>query len=290
MDAALEDHAHPARHVADGRTDAAGRRLRVRLALILRLEAVADTHMSHRVVRPLHEIAEARAGNRHAEWCVKRLLRQGRPFGVRCHRDRLCSRCHSEVGIRVVIAERVQFRKAQATQHLFAVIAKIFQLIACVVRQAGTMRIHIGDRHMAGDPVIAQGEPREMRRDGRIPGDQAETDLVRHHRCTDRLGQGGELEDRVGIDGIGGADATHAETGRIDGLAVAHDRYRQPRNVRSLQHVGSQSVQPGDRAVDLRWRDDIGRGLRGRHGWVDGIPRFISKRGEDDKHSERRAQ
>ena len=278
----VQHHRHPACHVMDGGTDTAGGRLRVGLALVFRLPPVTDSHVSHRMVRLAHEVGEARAGRSHAEGLVEHLLGQARPVRVRGCGNRLGGRGDAEVRIGIIGAKLMKLREAQALQYLPAVISKVFQLVAGVVGQSRTVGVHVGDRDVMRDPVVAQGEPRQVLDQLRVPGDHARPNLMRNDRCSDRFRQRGQLEHRVGVHRVIAADATHAEALRVHGLVIAHDRDGQAGNVRSAEQVCREIIQPADRRVDLPWWNDIGGGLRWRHCRIDRDRRRVGIRCHGD--------
>jgi hypothetical protein len=74
INAVVQHHHHPGCHVMGGGTDTAGSRLRVGLTLVFGLPAVTDPDVSHRVVRLVHEVGEARTGRIHTEGFVEHLL------------------------------------------------------------------------------------------------------------------------------------------------------------------------------------------------------------------------
>ncbi len=275
--AAAQHHRHPAGEVAHIGGDAAGGRLRVRLALVPRLILALDLHMADGTVRPGDEIGEARGGRVHAERLVQHLVGQARPVLAVGGGDRLRRGGEAEIGIGIGVAEAGQRQQAQPLQHLLAVVAEIFQHIAGMVRQAGTVGEQIGDGDVLRHPRVRQREPGQVLHHRRVPGDRAGADLMGDHGGGERLRQRGDLEHGVGVDLCRLTILAHAEALGIDGGAVLHHGDRHAGNAGLAHDVAGERIEPVERLLELARRHRHHREL----GWRRQI--FGERRGSEQE-------
>ena len=99
--------------------------------------------------------------------------------------------------------------------------------------------------------------------DAAVPRDLAVAHQRRHDSRGQRLGERGELEHRVGVNGFGLANLANAEGAEKDDFIAMDDGDREPRYELSVDDLPRELLEFGQRRGDLL----LGRGLRqGRQG------------------------
>ncbi|MNN14486.1 hypothetical protein D3C81_1275490 [compost metagenome] len=215
--------------------------------------------MAERAVVARGKVGVARAGAGHAQRLVDGLLGQRGPVDARGVRHRFGRGGHAEVGVLVDRAQRMQRQEAQARQHLAAVVAHVFEPVAGVVGQAGTMRIEVADGDGFSRFRIGQCKPWQVLDHRGVPADAAAPDLPRHYRGADGFRHGGELEHGVGVDRRGIGHQSAAKAPGVNGLIAAYHRDGHAGHARAGHQVGGQRIDLGDGAGDLRFGSRIRR-------------------------------
>ena len=221
-----QNHLHPSGHVVDGRTHPAGGRLGIRLPLVQRLETVAASGMRHRAVFPCHEIIEPRTGPGHAKRLKQGLVRKVGPFGPGCFGNRLGAGGQAEIRVGVARSEGAQGLQAQTFEDCLPVKADVFQIVAGMVRQAGTVAVEIPHCQTFGNIGIGKAEPWQQVAHPAVPRNNAARDLPGNDCCSDRLGHGSHLENGVGVNRLIALAAPLSEAFRVDSLSLVYDGNR----------------------------------------------------------------
>src|SRR5260370_19739842 len=128
-------------------------------------------------------------------------------------------------------------------QNLGRVVAYVFQRIAGVVRQSAAMAEHVAQRDLARHPRVMHCKFGIVANDRVVTCDQSVADERRDHRRSDGLRQRRELENRVGIDGLGLACLPDAEAFEVDDLILVDDGDGQARYASSFQRFEHEIVQ-----------------------------------------------
>ena len=124
--------------------------------------------------------------------------------------------------------------------------------VARAQAQAAAVHEQVAHGHLVGHPCVVHAEPRDVVDDLVVPLDLAVVDQHRERGGGDRLAGRSGRKDGVGVHALGRTELAHAVAFREHGLAVLHDRDRQPRHAVRL-HGG------------LHARVEVGR-LRGECG------------------------
>lgn len=108
-------------------------------------------------------------------------------------------------------------------QYRDAVVANVLEVVSGGARKPAAMRKQVADGELACRIRISQPEGRIEIGDLRIPGHDPVANQRRHDGGGNRFGKGGDLEHRVGVDGLWLAGLAMPKTLEEDHLVIAHD-------------------------------------------------------------------
>src|SRR6185312_2839902 len=167
-------------------------------------------------------------------------------------RHRACGQ--AVIGISEGNAKRRERFVTQPVDNLCPAEAHIFEALARMIRQAASVREHVGNRDVRADPGIPQRKIGNLLRNRIAPLEFTGPDFARYDRCRERLRNRRKLENRIRVDSVVRSELSHAETLRIYDLAVAYDGNCQPRYARALEYSCGDPIEGGNGGIDARRR------------------------------------
>ena len=120
------------------------------------------------------------------------------------------------------------------------------------------MGVEIGDRQFSCGRGIGESEPGQQALHPAVPCHAADADLMGDDGGAERLGDGSELEDGVGVHGSGFAHPAEAVAAGEAQTLTLHDGQCDPRNARACLQALRQRIGGGD-GVGRAGRDPAGR-------------------------------
>ncbi len=248
----IEQHLHPARHVAQRTTDAAGRHrrqvradrsIRVHYRVAITAPGMRLRHVAHALHRPRPHLAA-----RHAQWFEHLLAHQlVVRLATRCRRHFPGHHVHQVVvGVAAAeAADRFQVRQPRDDVRTGERVRfRPQHQVTGAQAQAAVVDQQVAYLHLLAHPRIVHAEARQILLHRILPAQLALLHQSRQQRGGHRLAVGGDLEQRVLVDAA--AVATRAFGVAIDHLPVVDHRYGQPGQVLVLDHSGDVGIEGGD--------------------------------------------
>ena len=277
---AAEQQAEPLRHVADRRVDPAGGTIGVRPRELggvgrERGHLAVDQLVRSGGIGGRLEGLLARRARPHAERpeqsrveTVRPGLPAGRPREIRSHQEEIV-----HVG-ELAPEARDGLDQLDLRDDVVGRVAEDGHAVASIRRHPAVLGHEVGYLELARHPGVVHLEARQMVDHPVGPGELPVVDLHRNQRRRECLRRRADLEEGVGIDGVGAAHALHAEALRVDDLIVLHDGNGETRDVPLLLRGLGVRFELGEYLVLRSWR--LGAARRDR------------PRGDDDPRRHRR--
>ena len=251
---AVEQEAHPLRHVQHARVHRAGRRDRVGELLRgggQRTQGVVDAGVRARDIGPGAELGPVHHGLRHAEWVedpgadqVLPRASVGRSRGK--PRDRVADVVVGESRPETALGRK----ETQPVDHLGeGQVAPIPQVLR--VGEPDHMGQQVAEPHLAGSVGIVEHEPRQHGRDRVVPPELARVHHERHRQGGERLGRGAKGEQRMRVHRVARAGGAHAVPAREHHRVVLHDGHGHARDIPLAQGPGGVAVESRERRLDV---------------------------------------
>ena len=139
-------------------------------------------------------------------------------------------------------AERGERHVAKALQDLVAVVPDVLQVVAGVAGQPAAVGVQVGEGDVVGHVGVVELQVGVRRVHRVVPGEDVPTDEPAERGGRDRLGQRGQLEDGVGVDGRGVADLAHSVSLGEHHLVAVDDRDGDTGHPRRRHLVGDHLV------------------------------------------------
>ena len=153
-----------------------------------------------------------------------------------------------------------------------AVEADLLEVVAGAAGEAAAVVEQVAYRDLGRRVGVAEREPRVEVADAVVPADDALADQRGDHGGRDRLRHRGELEHRVGVDGLRRSRAPQPEALRPDHRVVVDDADCQPGNLARGDEIRGHRIDPRDRRLDPLPRDRAGESRCGDDGEQQGDP------------------